>query len=159
MNRLLLSGLVLALTMSGLRADDKAKFQVNVKSESSKWNPSLVLCQNKIVADKDNPDEPAGSPKKITKQQTPKNNFLLGLGFSSTSGIQIHAELKTETIKRSCTMALPNLFFHIPASARSGSKTESQPTASEAMPLDDTISLAGTELLGCPEADQVSRSK
>lgn len=159
MNRVLLSGLVFALTMGGLRAEDKAKILVNVKSESSKSNPALVLSQRKVNEPKEDPNEPAGSPKKITKQQTPKNNFLLGLGFSSSTGLQLTAELKTETISRSCTMGLPNLFFQIPASVRTGTKTETQPTATEALLLDDPINLAGTELLGCPDADQVSRSK
>lgn len=159
MNRVLLSGLVFALTMGGLRAEDNSKILVNVKSENSKSNPALWVSQAKIVATKDNPEEPAGSPKKITKQQTPKNNFLMGLGFSTSTGIQINAELKTETIKRSCTMALPNLFFHIPAAVRTGTKTETQPASTEAKLLDDPINLAGTQLLGCPDADQLSRSK
>jgi hypothetical protein len=159
MNRVLLSGLVFALGISGIRAEDKSKVLVNIKSETAKSNPALLLSQFKVNAPKEDPNEPAGSPKKITKEQTPKNNFLLGLGYSSSTGIQINAELRTETISRSCTMALPNLFFQIPASVRSGAKSDTQPASMEAMLLDDPINLAGTQLLGCPEADQVGRSK
>ncbi len=159
MKRLWISGLVISLALGGLRAEDKAKVLVNIKSETAKSNPALLLSQFRINAPKEDPNEPAGSPKKITKQQTPKNNFLLGLGFSTSTGIQITAELKTETISRSCTMALPNLFFQIPASVRSGAKSEPPQTATEAKLLDDPINLAGTQLLGCPDVDPLSRSK
>jgi hypothetical protein len=159
MKRVLLSGLVFALGISGLRAEDKSNVLVNIKSETPKSNPALLLSQFKVNATKEDPNEPAGSPKKITKEQTPKNQILIGLGLSNSTGIQVNVELKTETIKRSCTMALPNLFFQIPASVRSGAKSDTQPASTEARLLDDPINLAGTQLLGCPDVDQVDRSK
>ncbi len=162
--RLLLASLALPLALGTLGAEDKtqAKILANIKKSETQANPALFINQTRIEKPKVDPAQPAGAGVRVTEvpDPKPKNTFTVGLGFSTSNGVQLTAEFTTkENLKRTCTMAFPNLFFRIPASLRKESDSDQKP-AGEVQPVDeDPISLAGTQLLGRPDATSLDRSK
>ncbi len=167
--RLPLSTLALTLALGTLTAEDKpqAKVQAKIQSNESQYNPALFITQTKIEIEKPkvDPAKPAGVGVRVIEvtkptDPKPKNSFLMGLGFSTASGVQLTAELTKDTLKRNCTLALPNLFFQIPAAFRKETLSDKKPAADiQSIDEEDPISLAGTQFLGRPETSSLDRSK
>lgn len=143
-------------------------FGVSVSADKKKdQNPMLTLGQVKVA--KKEEVKPAGEPEKKTKPANEgKNAAMLGFGFNSTSGVQIHVEVKKDDTKRMCMMSLPNLFFCIPACIREPEKKEEKTPISIDQAhfpvkflreseffrsVEDQIGLIGTQYLGMVEVD------
>ncbi|MSR79977.1 MAG: hypothetical protein EXS11_04540 [Gemmataceae bacterium] len=164
MYRMLLATLTLPMALCTVIAQDKSKvkIQANIKVNEANYNPAIFITQTKIEKPKVDPAKPAGAGVRVTEvmDDKPKNTFSLGLGFSSTHGIQLSADLTTkENIKRNIIMAFPNLFFRIPASFRKDSDSDKKPDVSAPHVDGDPINLAGTQLLGRPDSSSLDRSK
>lgn len=164
MYRLLLATLALPLALCTIAAEDKSKvkIQANIKMNEPNYNPALFITQTKIEKPKVDPAKPAGAGVRVNSvtDDKPKNTFSMGLGFSSTHGIQLSADLTTkENIHRNIIMAFPNLFFRIPAPFRKESDSDKKTAASAPHLNEDPINLAGTQLLGIPDSSSLDRSK